>query len=88
MTDLIDAIDFYCSIYNLCPYGSFDVSFDWDDSIVVDAEKERLQDMQEVREGLMPKWKYKVKWQGLTEKQAKAELAAEELQGIDFPGDE
>lgn len=55
---------------------------------MVDAEKERLQDMQEVREGLMPKWKYKVKWQGLTEKQAKAELAAEELQGIDFPGDE
>lgn len=26
--------------------------------------------------------------QGLTEKQAKAELAAEESQGIDFPGDE
>lgn len=88
LTDLINAIDFYCSIYNLCPYGSFDVSFDWDDSIVVDAEKERLQDMQEVREGLMPKWKYKVKWQGLTEKQAKVELAAEEAKGIDFPGDE
>lgn len=88
LVDLIDAMDFYCSIYGLCPQGKYDVSFTWDDSIVVDAEKERLQDMQEVREGLMPKWKYKVKWQGLSEEQAKAELMEENQSGISFPGDE
>ena len=90
LTDLIDAMDFYCSVYDLCPQGEYDISFTWDDSIVVDAEKERLQDMQEVREGLMPKWKYKVKWQGLSEEQAKAELAMDMSvsTGIAFPGDE
>ena len=80
LNDLVKAMDFYCSVYDLCPQGKYDISFTWDDSIVVDAEKEMLQDMQQVREGLLPKWKLKVKWQGLSEKQAKAELA-EEAQG-------
>lgn len=50
----------------------------------IDAEKEKLQDMQEVNTGLMPKWKYKVKWQGMTEEQAKAEIAYEDEAGIDY----
>ena len=85
LTDLVDAMDFYCSVYRLCPQGKCDISFTWDDSIVVDAEKEKLQDMQAVREGLLPKWKFKVKWQGLSEEQAKAELAeTDHLTGIIF----
>ena len=41
--------------------------------------------MQAVREGLLPKWKFKVKWQGLSEEQAKAELAeTDHLTGIIF----
>lgn len=51
---------------------------------LIDAEKEKLQDMQEVNTGLMPKWKYKVKWQGMTEEQAKAEIAYEDEASIDY----
>ncbi|WP_300628116.1 phage portal protein [uncultured Thomasclavelia sp.] len=74
LEDLIVAMDEICEIYNLEVSGNCNVTFKWDDSIVIDAETEKLQDMQEVNNGLLPKWKYKMKWQGLTEEQAKAEL--------------
>ena len=84
LNELIRIIDDLCDIYNLAPSGNYDVSYKWDDSIIIDAEKEKLQDMQEVNNGLMPKWKYKVKWQGLTEEQAKAEIADEDETGIEY----
>lgn len=84
LNELIRVIDDLCDIYNLAPSGNYDVSYKWDDSIIIDAEKEKLQDMQEVNNGLMPKWKYKVKWQGLTEEQAKAEIADEVEEGIEY----
>lgn len=82
---LIDIIDDMATAYQLAPLGEYTTSFVWDDSIIVDAEKERMQDLQEVRDGLLPEWKYKVKWQGMTETQAKAELSSNK--GITF-GDE
>ncbi len=84
LNELIRVVDDLCDIYNLAPSGNYDVSYKWDDSIIIDAEKEKLQDMQEVNNGLMPKWKYKVKWQGLTEEQAKAEIADEDETGIEY----
>lgn len=50
------------------------VETDWGDSILVDSEKQRNIDLQEVNAGLMPEWKYKVKWQGMTEEEAKEKL--------------
>lgn len=81
---LIRTIDDLCDIHDLASAGNYSTAYSWDDSIVIDAEKEKLQDMQEVNNGLMPKWKYKVKWQGLTEEQAKAEIADEDGEGIDY----
>lgn len=81
---LIRTIDDLCDIHDLAPVGNYSTAYSWDDSIVIDAEKEKLQDMQEVNNGLMSKWKYKVKWQGLTEEQAKAEIADEDGEGIDY----
>jgi len=46
-----------------------------DDSIIVDTEAEKLADQQEVSQGLMQKWEYRVKWYGETEVQAKKILA-------------
>lgn len=36
LDDLIYAIDFYCSVYDLAPSGDYSVTYVWDDSIVVD----------------------------------------------------
>lgn len=72
LEDLVDAMNFWCDVYSLAPSGACNTSFSWDDSIVVDADKEREQDRQDVAMGAMQLWEYRVKWYGETEEQAKA----------------
>jgi len=74
LEDTVKAIDFYCSLYNLAPSGSFQMSFDWDDSIVVDAEIEREQDRKDLAAGIMRPEEYRAKWYGETEEQAAERL--------------
>ena len=72
---LIDAIDVLATLYNLAPAGKYNTSFVWDDSIVVDAQQERAQDVQDVRDGLMMPFEYRMKWYGESEEQAKKILS-------------
>ncbi len=74
LEDTVDALDFYCSIYHLCPAGSYEVSFKWDDSIVVDAEKERKIDREDVAMGVMGLSEYRAKWYGETPEEAEKNL--------------
>jgi len=64
-------MDVLSTLYKLSPLGSYEVTSTWDDSIIVDAEQERLRDMQEVTMGLMKNWQYRMKWYGETEEEAK-----------------
>ena len=66
----------YClaTLYDLCPAGDYETAYVWDDSIIVDAEAERLRDQQEVAQGLMMKYEYRMKWYGEDEATAKAKL--------------
>ncbi len=54
----------------------FEVSINFDDSIIEDRPAEQLRDMQQVRDGLMAVWEYRVKYFGETEEDARA-MAAE-----------
>jgi A118 family predicted phage portal protein len=74
LEDTVKAIDFYCSLYNLAPNGSYQMTFDWDDSIVVDAETEREQDRKDLAAGIMRPEEYRAKWYGETEEQAAERL--------------
>lgn len=47
----------------------------FDKSVIIDEDAERLQDLQDVRDGIMAKWEYRVKWYGETEKEAKKNIA-------------
>ena len=78
LEDAVTAMDFYCSVYHLAPEGEYEISFVWDDSIIVDADKERQSDRQDVSMGLMQAWEYRMKWYGETEAQAKEMVIAEE----------
>lgn len=78
LEDLVDAMAFWCEIYSLCPSGSYHVSFIWDDSIVVDTEKERATDRADVAMGAMQLWEYRMKWYGEDEKTAKAMVSVVE----------
>lgn len=74
LEDLIYAMDVLATLYNLAPQGSYEVSFNWDDSLIVDTEKEQILQMQEVSAGLRSKVKYIMFRYGLTEEQAIEEL--------------
>lgn len=51
------------------------VSVQFEDSYIIDKESERQRDLQEVRDGLMMDWEYRVKWRGETEDKAKKILS-------------
>lgn len=70
LEDLIAAIDFWATIYNLAPIGTYETSYTWDDSIIVDAEKERKQDMADMAAGIMRPDEYRAKWYGETKEEA------------------
>lgn len=83
LEDLIDAIAFWCDIYNICPHGRYDVSFVWDDSIVVDTEAERTTDRADVSMGVMQLWEYRMKWYGEDEATAKRMVQSPEQEIIE-----
>lgn len=74
LENLIYAMDVLTTLYNLAPQGSYETSFNWDDSLIVDAEREQTLQMQEVTAGLRSRLKYIMFRYGLTEEQAKEEL--------------
>lgn len=74
LTDLVEAMSFWCDIYGLCPSGDYHLSFIWDDSIVVDADKDRESDRADVAMGAMALWEYRVKHYGENEEEAKAAI--------------
>lgn len=88
MDKLLKHVAYIMNVYAIYLHksNSNDVSLeiDWGDSILVDSEKQRNIDLQEVNAGLMPKWRYKMKWQGMTEEEAKAEVEEEKERGIEF----
>lgn len=82
LEDYIDAMDLWCTIYELAPTGSYKASFIWDDSLVVDTEKERSTDRSDVAMGAMQLWEYRMKWYGETEEQAKAAIGFSEQSAL------
>jgi len=65
------------------------VTVNFEDSYIIDKESERMRDLQELRDGIMQKWEYRMKWFGEDEATAKAMAGAQqsddELMG--FGGD-
>ena len=63
-----------------------DIEIKFEDSYIIDKEQERERDRQDVRDGLLKPWEYRVKWYGEDETTAKAVLGtAADLQNpFDF----
>lgn len=69
--NLLQAMDAMATLYGIAPNGTYEVSFKWDDSVVTDADTERETDRQDIRDGLMQKYEYRMKWYGEDEETAK-----------------
>lgn len=75
LEDLVYAMNFWAVLYGLIPPGNdYQVSFVWDDSIIVDAETERQTDRQDVAMGVMSLAEYRSKWYGETLEEATKNL--------------
>ena len=77
LDDYVAALDFWATIYNLAPSGSYHISYKWDDSIVVDTEKERQTDRADVAMGAMQLWEYRMKYYDEDMETAKRMVAKE-----------
>lgn len=71
---LVYILDVYCDLYELAPSGEYEVSAEWDDSIIVDTESEQRIRLQETNLGLGSKLDYLMWRYGLTEEQAQEKL--------------
>lgn len=74
---LVYAMDVYATLYGLAPSGDYEVSYDWGDSVLDDAdakERERANDRQDMASGILNDWEYRAKWYNETEEEAKAAL--------------
>ena len=75
LEDLVYAMSFWAALYGLIPAGSdYEVSSDWDDSVIVDAELERQTDRADVAMGAMSLAEYRAKWYGETLEEAAKNL--------------
>ncbi len=74
LTDYIGVLNDLCDLYRLAPSDKVEVSFDFDDSLVTDAETQQKIWLQEVAAGLMQPYEYRMRQYGETEEQAKAML--------------
>lgn len=74
LNDLIYSMDVLCTLYKLVPAGNYDVSYKWDDSLIVDAQAERKQDITDINLGVMSVLEYRMKWYGETEEEAKKKI--------------
>lgn len=54
-----------------------DITVQFDDSVIVDKETERLRDKEDVRDGIMQPWEFRVKWYGEDEQTAKRMAGAQ-----------
>ena len=74
LRDTVYVMDALCTLYDITPAGEYEVSFEWDDSIIVDTDTELEKRLTMVSEGISSKLETRMWYFGETENQAKAAL--------------
>lgn len=69
--DLLYSLNAFADLYNLAPAGTYEVTYDFGD-ITYNREEDRMRWWQYVQAGKVPAWMYFVKFEGMTEEDAKA----------------
>lgn len=76
LRDVVRAMDKYASIYKLAPEGDYELSFEWDDSILTDRAQEMSERLELMAQGIISKAEMRQWYTGETEPQAKAAIKA------------
>ena len=74
LKDVVYIMNAYCDLYEITPDGEYDISFEWDDSILVDVEEELTKRITLQQNGLASKLENRMWYFGETERQAREAL--------------
>ena len=87
LENLVFCIDDLCRLYNLCEHGEYEVSFEFDDSLIVDSNMEQSIMLQEVASGIIKPEIYLMRRYGLSMEQYKDympnNLSEKEIDDVD-----
>ena len=67
-------MDVWCTLYNLAPMGSYNITFDFDDSITADRKTEFEEKKTLVEKGIMAPWEFRMWYFGEDEDAAKSTI--------------
>lgn len=71
LSDLVYAMDVWCTLYNLAPMGKYSISFEFDDSIAADRKTEFEEKRLLLGDGIMKPWEFRMWYFGEDEETAK-----------------
>ena len=74
LKDVIYVMNVYCDLYKITEKGEYEVSFEWDDSILSDTDMELSHRILLIQQGLASKLETRMWYFGETERQAKEAL--------------
>lgn len=74
LRDSVYIMDVLCTLYRITPAGRYEISFEWDDSILVDSDSELEKRLSLINAGISSKLETRMWYFGETENQAKAAL--------------
>lgn len=74
LKDVVTAMDRYATIYHLAPEGEYDVSFEWDDSILTDTDQQTQERLMLFNSGIIGKVEFRMWYFGETRAQAEAAI--------------
>lgn len=82
LRDVVYVMNVYCDLYKITPEGEYDVSFEWDDSLIVDTYEELTTRLTLMSEGLVSKLENRMWYFGETERQAQEALTKIEKENL------
>ena len=74
LSDTIYVMNIYCDLYEITPDGEYEVSYEWDDSIINDTDTELTKRMILIQNGIASKLETRMWYFGETERQAREAL--------------
>ena len=75
---LVYIIDVFCTLYKLAPTGKYEISFEFDDSIIADRNREYQEKKELVTMGVLKDWELRMWYNGETEEESKKMLGYDE----------
>ena len=82
LKEVVYIMNTYCDLYEITKDGEYDVSFEWDDSIMVDINEEINKRMTLMQNGIMSKLEMRMWYFGETERQAQEALTNVDKEGM------